>query len=299
MVTGAVAACTGMIMLSLWAVVRELKNIALQLGPGLATTSGAETPLRSAAASAALRDLAPESDGFPLGRDQPVLQAQAIPSRQRHHPRFLRRHGRTRPRRASARATSRRRRRRAEPRQPSSRGAICCFPRPRGRSASAPRRERPIRLRPIFASLRLPRRRRSNRASPHRRRRSTTPGRNRNARGPPMRRCSGAAAAHLRHLPSQRRRNRCRSPSAGCAKRGTAAGYGSQIGRRRWHGLFVIFGWLDRGANARRHDAVRLDRRTARAPRPASMSRPPLPANPLRKIRHRCSCHFGVNPLIF
>lgn len=71
MVTGVVAACTGMIMLSLWAVVRELKNIALQLGPGLATTSGAETPLRSAAASAALRGLAPESDGFPFGRDQP------------------------------------------------------------------------------------------------------------------------------------------------------------------------------------------------------------------------------------
>ena len=35
--TGAVAACTGMIMLGLWTVVRELKNIALRLGSGVAT----------------------------------------------------------------------------------------------------------------------------------------------------------------------------------------------------------------------------------------------------------------------
>ena len=27
-------------------------------------------------------------------------------------------------------------------------------------------------------------------------------------------------------------------------------------GRRRWHGLFTVFGWLDRGPNAGRHDAV-------------------------------------------
>lgn len=34
---GAVAACTGMIMLGLWMVVRELKNIARRLGPAVAT----------------------------------------------------------------------------------------------------------------------------------------------------------------------------------------------------------------------------------------------------------------------
>ena len=33
---GAIAACTGMIMLGLWVVVRELKNIARQLGSGVA-----------------------------------------------------------------------------------------------------------------------------------------------------------------------------------------------------------------------------------------------------------------------
>jgi hypothetical protein len=60
-VTGAVAACTGMIMLSLWAIVRELKNLALQLGSGVATTSRADTPRRSAAESAASRDQAQES----------------------------------------------------------------------------------------------------------------------------------------------------------------------------------------------------------------------------------------------
>ncbi len=38
--TGAVAACTGMIMLGLWMVVRELKNIARRLGSGVATEAG-------------------------------------------------------------------------------------------------------------------------------------------------------------------------------------------------------------------------------------------------------------------
>jgi hypothetical protein len=69
--TGAIVACTGMIMLALWTVVRELKNLALQLGSGVATTSRTETSQRSAAASAAPRDPAADSDGFPFSRDQP------------------------------------------------------------------------------------------------------------------------------------------------------------------------------------------------------------------------------------
>jgi hypothetical protein len=71
-VTGVVAACTGMIMISLWAIVRELKNLALQPGSGVARTSRADTPQRSAAASAASRDQAQESDGFPFGHDRPA-----------------------------------------------------------------------------------------------------------------------------------------------------------------------------------------------------------------------------------
>jgi hypothetical protein len=67
-VTGVVAACTGMMMLSLWAIVRELKNLVLQ--PGSARTSRADAAQRSAAASAALRDQAQESDGFPFGHDR-------------------------------------------------------------------------------------------------------------------------------------------------------------------------------------------------------------------------------------
>jgi hypothetical protein len=69
--TGAIVTCTGMMMLSLWAIVRELKNVALQLGPDVAATSPTETPRRFAAAGAPPRDPAPESDSFPFGRDQP------------------------------------------------------------------------------------------------------------------------------------------------------------------------------------------------------------------------------------
>jgi hypothetical protein len=42
--TGAVTACTGLVILGLWAVVRELKNIAQRLGPGLPLDATA--PLR-------------------------------------------------------------------------------------------------------------------------------------------------------------------------------------------------------------------------------------------------------------
>src|ERR1700676_5542476 len=65
-VTGAVAACTGMIMLGLWMVVRELKNIARRLGPGVPR----ELPV--AALSAALGDQAPEDGGFLFSHDQPA-----------------------------------------------------------------------------------------------------------------------------------------------------------------------------------------------------------------------------------
>ena len=48
--TGTVAACTGIIMLGLWMVVRELKNIARRLGEGwkmIRTTNGALTQWRA------------------------------------------------------------------------------------------------------------------------------------------------------------------------------------------------------------------------------------------------------------
>ena len=68
---GAIVACTGVIMLGLWAIVRELKNLVLQTGSGAAAPSRAE---------------ARESDGLPFGRDQAAV-AVPMPNRPHHHPR--------------------------------------------------------------------------------------------------------------------------------------------------------------------------------------------------------------------
>jgi len=58
--TGAVAACTGLVVLALWVVVRELQNIARRLGPDQAMDGTAVAP----------RHLALEGGGTSLGRDQ-------------------------------------------------------------------------------------------------------------------------------------------------------------------------------------------------------------------------------------
>jgi hypothetical protein len=55
--TGAVAACTGLVILALWAVVRELQNIARRLGPSETLTAMPRHP-------------ALEGGGASLGRDQ-------------------------------------------------------------------------------------------------------------------------------------------------------------------------------------------------------------------------------------
>ena len=55
---GAIVACTGAMMLGFWMVVRELKNVARRLGPGV--------PLESAALSAALGTDAGIDAGFGL-----------------------------------------------------------------------------------------------------------------------------------------------------------------------------------------------------------------------------------------
>jgi hypothetical protein len=61
--TGVVAACTGMILLGLWIVIREMKNIAQRLG----------IPGTSALQSDAGRD-ARENEGFLFGRDGPAQE---------------------------------------------------------------------------------------------------------------------------------------------------------------------------------------------------------------------------------
>ena len=67
---GAMAACTGIILLGIWTVVRELKNIARRLGAGVAAESHAGTTLQSWAASATPDDQAREDGGFLFSRDQ-------------------------------------------------------------------------------------------------------------------------------------------------------------------------------------------------------------------------------------
>jgi hypothetical protein len=72
--TGAVGACTGIVMLGLWMVVRELKNIARRLGSAYPAELDAGTGLSPAATGAALEDQAPESGGFSLSRDRPTAE---------------------------------------------------------------------------------------------------------------------------------------------------------------------------------------------------------------------------------
>jgi hypothetical protein len=69
---GAITTCTGLILLGLWMVVRELKNIARQLGSGFPSIS-------TATAGAKARDLTLENDGFLFGRDPPAPAAPPPP----------------------------------------------------------------------------------------------------------------------------------------------------------------------------------------------------------------------------
>jgi hypothetical protein len=67
---GTVIACTGVILFAIWIVVRELKNIAGQLGLGIPAASRAGT----AAASATPGHQAAENEGFPFGHEQPASE---------------------------------------------------------------------------------------------------------------------------------------------------------------------------------------------------------------------------------
>jgi hypothetical protein len=64
--SGTVAACTGAIMLSLWAAVRELRKIALRLG--------LSAPAGSRAVPSPPRDQAAEKGGFSFSRDLPSVE---------------------------------------------------------------------------------------------------------------------------------------------------------------------------------------------------------------------------------
>jgi hypothetical protein len=70
---GMPAACTGAIMLGLWMVVRELKNIARQLGHGL-PAGARDGATRSAALSAALGNQARDDVGSLFSHDRPATE---------------------------------------------------------------------------------------------------------------------------------------------------------------------------------------------------------------------------------
>jgi hypothetical protein len=75
---GAIAACTGAILLGLALVVRELQNIARRLGANPAATSRADAERQSAAGSGDQ----PAGDGFPFNRDRPATPDGAAPAAQ-------------------------------------------------------------------------------------------------------------------------------------------------------------------------------------------------------------------------
>ena len=68
---GAIAACTGMILLGIWTVVRELRDIARRLGGGVEVEPHVGATLQSAAATA---NQSREDGGFLFSRDQPAAE---------------------------------------------------------------------------------------------------------------------------------------------------------------------------------------------------------------------------------
>ena len=69
--SGAVTACTGLVILGLWVVVGELKNIAQRLSPDIHPDLSLDPAATAATAS---RARAPASGGFLFNRDQPASE---------------------------------------------------------------------------------------------------------------------------------------------------------------------------------------------------------------------------------
>jgi hypothetical protein len=67
---GTIIACTGVILLALWIVIRELKNIAGQSGLAVPAPSRARAALQADGATPGRQP--PENEGFPFGHDQPA-----------------------------------------------------------------------------------------------------------------------------------------------------------------------------------------------------------------------------------
>ena len=84
LLAGVIVACTGVLLLGLWTVVRELRAIARQFS-GLSALAPAAGPRPSAGLGAALGDQAPDDDGFAFGEEpvpghaEPAVQLPAPP----------------------------------------------------------------------------------------------------------------------------------------------------------------------------------------------------------------------------
>jgi hypothetical protein len=79
MITGAVTACTGVLMIGLWVVTRELRKIGLRLGTAVAAPARPAGAFPSAPAAVAPRDPAHDDDGFAVGHDHPASNAPEAP----------------------------------------------------------------------------------------------------------------------------------------------------------------------------------------------------------------------------
>ena len=79
MITGAVTACTGVLMIGLWVVTRELRKIGLRLGTAVAAPARPAAAFPTAPAAVAPRDPAHDDDGFAVGHDQPAPNAPEAP----------------------------------------------------------------------------------------------------------------------------------------------------------------------------------------------------------------------------
>jgi hypothetical protein len=75
--TGAIVACSGMILVGLWIVLRELKMIAQRLGTGLRASAGTLVPWVDGEVSP--RPEAAEPGGFPFGQDGRAAKSDGDP----------------------------------------------------------------------------------------------------------------------------------------------------------------------------------------------------------------------------
>ncbi len=241
-IAGAVTACTGMIIIALCVVVRELKAVAEHLN-----SAAALAPPRSTfPAPMSAGDVAPQT-----GSDD---QLAGVAGRNPANP-PRRRLGTRKPPRGIVRAT-RHRRYHQKKRRPRRSARNLLFT-----STSRKERERAEGARDRACGIRRSAGRRTADPARQAQRTSARDIRGRLAAIGP-RKDRGSVAPSAPRTPPVLGGTECcsRSPGAAQPARRAAGGDGAQIGRRRWHGVLAVFGRLDRGADARGHDALWLDR---------------------------------------